>query len=67
MFLELNNISRKTDFLQILLKIKKATILRPINAEASNFQLRLQFMVAFRNWYFIANFATLLLFSTASI
>ena len=46
--------ANEMEFRQILLKIERATILRSKNTEASNFQVRLQFMVAFRNWYFIA-------------
>ena len=45
---------KEIDFRQILLKIERATILRSKNTEASNFQVRLQFMVAFKNWYFMA-------------
>ena len=65
--MKLENISLEMDFREILLKIERASILRSIDTEATNFQVRLQFMVAFRNWYLIAKIGTLLLFSSAFI
>ena len=54
------------DFSQILLKTERAAAISGSNGtEASNFQVSLQFMVVFRNWYLIAKIGTLLLFSSA--
>ena len=52
-------------FWQIVLKIEKAAILLSIDREAWNFQVKLQSMVAFANWYLIAKTGELLLFSSA--
>ena len=47
------------DFWQILVEIERAAILRSIDTEVSNIQIRLQFMVAFRNWFLITKIVIL--------
>ena len=53
------------NFRRIFLKIERVPVLRSMNAEASNFQIKLHFIVALRNCYFIAKIGTLLLLPSA--
>ena len=45
---EVENSANENDFLQILIKIVKATILRSMDTETLNFQLRLDFCGSFQ-------------------
>ena len=63
--MKLKKINQRNGFLTNFTKFERNATLRSIDTEVSNFsKVRLEFVLAFRNWYLIAKIGIFLPFSS---